>query len=85
MIKPLVKTEQSALRDFFLERALPDAQNSIPLLYKQSVSQCQNTINSDGLKGTPPTLKCEWENAICLLIFNEKPNDLGKMYSKQSK
>lgn len=79
MIKTLVKTEQSALR----EGVLPDVRHSTPLLCKQSLSQCQNTINSDGLKGTLPTLKCEWENAICSLIFNEEPNNSGKIHSKQ--
>lgn len=57
MIKTLVKTQQSALRDFLRQRSTGRTEFNSPLFYKQRARQCQNTINTDGFKGALPKLE----------------------------
>lgn len=63
MIKTLVKTQQSALRDFLRQRSTGRAEFNSPLFYKQRVRQCQNTINNDRFKRALPKLKY-----VCLCV-----------------
>lgn len=58
MIKTLVKTELSALRDFGRQSWSRQTEFNSLFFYKQRVRQCQNTINTDGFKGALPNLKC---------------------------
>lgn len=56
----MIKTLQSALKGFFCKESFTRHTDfNSAHFYKQSMRQCQNTINSDGLKVTLPKLKCE--------------------------